>query len=229
MALLSATEASGVRPGTGNAWRRRAPLTGIAFAVLFVAGNAINDVPKGNASNKAWVDYFASTGNRIGLVVSAFLLVIAGLCLAGLFSTLWSRIAEAQAPRRLSPLPLVAAGISAASIAAGAVLNAAVAGGMLFGSLPEPNADILRFANQLGYPLIMVGGMLAAALAIAGISLQANRVGIFSRRLTVFGLVAAVITLFSFVFLPMVITVIWFLVVSVVLLRRRVAPDQVNA
>jgi hypothetical protein len=187
------------------------------------------NTPDANASNKKWLDYFASSGNQIAQVVSAFLFVLAGLCLLWFLTVVWSRVAAARRPEATSPLPLLAAGVAAVSIAIGGVFNAIIAGAMIFGNgkLPEPRADILRVFGQISFPLIAVAGMIAFALALGCLSLQARRAGVFGGGLTIFSLVVAVLALFSFIFFPMLLVLVWFLVVSVVLLRRR--PDTAPA
>jgi hypothetical protein len=131
----------------------------VAFVVLFIAGFATMNTPNANASNKKWVDFFASSGNQISLVVSGFLFVLAGLCLLWFLSVVWSRVAAARRPESTSPLPLLTAGVAAVSIAIGGVFNAIIAGAMIFGGkLPEPRADILRVFGQISFPLIAVAG-----------------------------------------------------------------------
>jgi hypothetical protein len=195
----------------------------VAFVVLFIAGFATMNTPDANASNKKWVDFFASSGNQISLVVSAFLFVLAGLCLLWFLTMVWSRVAAARRPEVTSPLPLLAAGAAAVSIAIGGVFNAIIAGAMIFGngSLPEPRADILRVFGQISFPLIAVAGMIAFALALGCLTLQARRAGVFGRGLTIFSLVVAVVALFSFIFFPMLLVLVWFLVASVMLFRRQ--------
>src|ERR1700726_2119982 len=66
---------------------RRAMAAGIAFVVLFFAGVLLNfsnapESKSGEASAavaQKWVSYLSSSGNRTGLIVSAYLLVLAGL------------------------------------------------------------------------------------------------------------------------------------------------------
>jgi hypothetical protein len=192
--------------------------------VFFVAGFATTPSPTDNNSNLTWLNYFASSGNQIKTLVSGFMFVLAAVCLAAFLTTLWSKIAEARRPQLTSPLPLVGAAMGAAGIALGGVLIAAVSGAMIFGQLRLPPADILRFGNDAAFPAITVAGMFGTALAIAGIGFQATNAGLFGRRFRVVSVVAAVITVFSFGFFPLLAPLLWFLIVSIVLLRRK-APD----
>ncbi len=193
--------------------------------------------PSDSDSNRVWLNYFSTSGHQIQTLVSGFLFVLAALCLLVFVTTLWSRIAEARRPESTSPIPLVGGGMAAAGIALGGVLEAAVSGGMIFGQLRLPPADILRFGNDAAFPAITVAGMFGAALAIAGLAVQARSAGLFGRRFQIVGLVVAVVTVFSFGFFPLVAPLLWFLVVSIMLLRKKpsvgqpatTAPDSVAA
>lgn len=225
MAVLSGAEAptagaTAVEPSTRSRWARWEPLTGIGFVVLFVAGlltsNSLNDTD----SNRQWLNYYASSGNQVRILVSGFLIVLASMCLVLFVTSLWSRIAVARRPQTISPLPLVAAGVGAAGIALGGVFSATVPGAMIFGQLRLPSADILRFSTDLSFPAIAVAGMFGVALAVGSLAVQAHRAGLYGRRFAIVGVAVAIITAFSFAFFPIAATMIWFLVVSIMLLRR---------
>jgi hypothetical protein len=210
-------------------WRRWEPLTGIAFAVLFVVGFLILNIPDDNASNQTWINYFADRGHRVAVVVSAYLLVAAGLCLVAFLTTLWTRIASARRPHATSPLGLVAAGVAAACIVVGAMVDASVSGSMIFGSTPLPGADTLRLVFDIMFPCVAVAGMIAASLSITTLSIQGYGAGLLGRSLLVVSLVVAVGLLASVFFIPMVLLPIWAIVMSVALVRRGTASPEVAA
>ncbi len=201
-------------------WVRLAPLTGIAFVVLFFGSVAASSPPKGSASDKAWVAAYATRGKQLQHLTTGYLLVFAGLCLMAFLTTLWTRVAGARSPARTSVLPLVAAGLSAASIAAGGVIMASSSGNKLFGKTPMPNADLLRFEDGLGFAMVAVAGMLAAALAIVCLGVQARSAGVFGTGLFVFSLVVAVLLIGAAAFVPILALLVWLVVVAVVLMRR---------
>jgi len=83
---------------------------------------------------------------------------------------------------------------------------------------------------------VALGGMWAAALAVAVLSVQGRAAGLFSSRLSIFGGIVAVLLLLSLLFVPIIALLIWAVVVSVSWLRRRdeleptvenVAPQRV--
>lgn len=212
---VGAPTARATRGGTLERW---APLSGIAFVVLFFFAFFMTNMPDANASDAKWHSYFANSGNRATLLIAGFLMVLAALCLLSFLTMLWGR-AAARTPEAPHHLPLVAAGVGAACLAVGGILSATIAGAMVFGSMPEPSAGILRFADQLAFPVIAVAGMWAVALSVAGISLQAHRAGLIGSGMRTFGLVTAAFTVVSLFFFPMVVLLVWCLIVGVRLLR----------
>jgi hypothetical protein len=146
-------------------------------------------------------------------------MVFAGLSLASFLTALWRRIGAAAPDRSFSPLPIVAAAAAAACISAGGVVMAAVAGGELFGTYPLPGAGVLRLSNDLGFALVSVGGMMAAALAIACLSVQGRTAGVLGRRTSAFGIVVAVVLLAAVLFVPIAAALMWAVVVAVQWLR----------
>jgi hypothetical protein len=201
-----------------KAWRRWEPLTGVGFIVLFVAGLVINNSPNPDESNATWHSYFADKGHQALVTIDGFLLVASGLCLLAFLSTIHQRIA-ARRGAAPSPLPIVVGGVAAAAIMIGGVAQAAVTGSMIFANLAEPGPDALRVAQAMGYPIIMVAGMFAASLSVAGLSIQAYSARILGGRLLTFGVVCAVGLLASVFFIPMVLLPIWVIAMTIVLMR----------
>jgi hypothetical protein len=202
-------------------------LLGIGFSVLFFVAFMLNNSPDSNASNATWTRWFANSGHRTEQIESAFLFVIAALCLLSFLTHVWTRVNGPGEGLR-NPLPLLAATFGAVAIAIGGTAAAVVAGAMAFGSAPEPSPDVLRYADNVGYPIITVAGMIAVALAIGMLSVQAGRSGLFGRRLMIFGVAMAVITLASFEFFPLLAVLVWCIVVGIVLARRE-DPAVVHA
>lgn len=203
---------------------RLTPWLGVGFAVFFVVAIFMENTPDANAPDAKWTTYFASSSNRTTVIIGAFLFVVAALCLGSFLSTLWSQVAAPGPEGARNPAALVVGALGAAAIAIGGVQTGTIAGAMVFGNLKEPSAAILRFADQLGYPIITLAGMISVAAAIAILTVQGRRAGVFGRGMTIYGAIAAVATVASFLFFPMVLTLIWFIAASVVLARRRPAP-----
>ncbi len=202
-----------------------ARFAGIAFIVFFLASVVASSVPANNASDAKWIAAYTGHSHQAGHLATGVLLVLAALSLMTFLVTVWGRIAQAQEPTRLSPVPLVASAISAACIAVGGVAMAAISGTELFGKFPLPSVDLLQFSNDLGFALVAVGGMLTAAFSVACLSVQGRSAGVFSRRTATFGVVVAVILLASVAFVPMAALWLWVIVVTVQILRKPAAAS----
>jgi hypothetical protein len=214
--------------GAGTPPARWAPLTGIAFVVFFLGGVVASNAPSDNASPASWMAAYTGGGRQFSHEASGVLLVLAALSLMSFLVTTWSRVGRLRPEGSHSAVPLAAAGVSAACIAVGGVLMAlgsSVAHGFAR-SDPAATATLLRLTNDGGFIMVAVPGMLAAALAVAGLSLQAHRAGLFGRPMQVFGIVVAVILLASLAFIPIAALLVWLVVTAIVLVRRSApGPD----
>jgi hypothetical protein len=199
--------------------KRAIPLSGIGFVVFFLAGVGVSDVPSSSASDRAWLAAYSGHGKQAGHLATGFLLVLAGLCLLAFITHLW-RAAAAAGDGSPSPLPVLSAAVAAACMAAGGILMAAASATALLYSEPLPGADVLRFANDAGFGLAGVAGMLAAALSVLGVSAQARAAGLFGARMRRFSLLVATVLLASIVFVPILALLAWVIAATVVLVRR---------
>lgn len=213
------------RSGSPGGWSRRAPWTGVGFVALFIGSVVASSPPSDGASDARWVASYSTRSDQIEHVATGVLLVLAGLLLMVFLTHLWTRIAEARQPHFTSPLPVVAAGVAASCMAVGGILMGLTAGSLL-GSAPMPSADFLRFGNDAGFVMVGIPGMIATAISIACLSVQAHSVGIFGKRLLRFSLAVGVVLLASFAFLPIAALLVWLIVVAVSLLRGRRSPGR---
>jgi hypothetical protein len=208
---------------------RTAPLSGIAFVVFFIASIVVSSAPKATASDQAWIAAYATHAKQAQHLATGILLVLAGLSLAAFLTCLWQRVRQARPGHDFSPLPVIAAGIAAACMSVGGVLMAGASGSALIGSAPLPGVAVLRLGDEVGFAMVAVGGMLAAALSVALLAAQARRAGLFGSRLTRFSVVVAVLLLASVTFVPIVALLIWSLVVATGLLRGSIGAEAATA
>jgi hypothetical protein len=117
---------------------RLAPLTGFAFVVFFIAGVTVSTAPSNSASGKTWIAAYTGHAHQAGHLATGILLVLAALSLMSFLTHVWTRGVAASRPRAASPLPIVAAGVSAGCIAVGGILMAGASGSALLYSSPAP-------------------------------------------------------------------------------------------
>lgn len=213
---ITGTEAS-VTPVRRHAAARWEALSGLGFVVLFVGGVVASSPPADNAPDASWIANYTGRAHQASHLATGLLLVLAGLCLLAFLTGLWRRLAAMD--RTLSPLPVAAAAVSAACIAAGGVVMGFVSGGELVGRYPLPGADVLRLSNDLGFALAGVAGMITAGFAVACLSVQGYRAGMFGRKMRGFGIGVGVVLLGSIAFFPIAVLLAWVAVVAVRSLR----------
>jgi hypothetical protein len=215
---------------------RRAMAAGIAFVVFFVAGVLLNfgDTPNIKSSDtnavvaQKWVTELSGSGHRAGLLVSAYLLILAGLAFIWFTTGLRAWLAPDLAIGRIiSSLGVLAAG----AMAAAAMTGAAVAGSIAFGNNPVPqNGDAIRLVMEPFFPfLFVVFGLVSAAL-IATVAVAVMRTGILPRWVAYTGWIAVLGSVAGVFFLPFVLALLWYLVVGIMgLIRASPTPAAVAA
>lgn len=201
---------------------RRRGWSGVAFAVLYVAGL----VPLGDLlgsfgdSDATFVAYFAKDSNRIGAVFGGVGLALAGLVFFWFLSNL--RLA-AEGP---GPLPgvVTAAGTTfVVLMLTGAAALVAVPYARTFGGAFDDEAILVgteALLPQLGYVLLAVLAMSSAAALIVAVTISGRVRAVFPRWLVRLGFAAS---MFVFLLGPSVIGLLgvplWALAVGIHWLR----------
>jgi hypothetical protein len=206
-----------------NGQLRRAMAAGVAFVVLFFASVILNfsnapESKSGEASAavaQKWVSYLSSSGNRTTLIVSGYLLILAGLAFVWFTAGLRAWLAEdVLAGRIISSLGVLGAG----AMAAAAMAGTAVAGVVSFGSNePVPmDGDVIRITMNLFFPfLFVVFGLVSAAL-IATVALTVKRTSVLPGWVTYTAWLAVLGSVLGVAFFPFVLPLLWYLVVGIV-------------
>ena len=198
-----------------------AALPGLLFVIATLVAIFTMNAPDDNASNQAWISYFADHGNRVLLLVDGYLLLAGGLLLIGFFVQLHRRIRATSAASGAATLALVTGTAAGALVSLGGLISAALPGATIFGSTPVPHdRGLLQLTLNLGFVTAFVGGMAVAAVAIVALSREAQRSGYIGRKLAIAGYVAAAAGLAAATFLPIFVLLLWVIVVSVVMARR---------
>jgi hypothetical protein len=195
---------------------RRTSLAAAIFAVTFVAGLLLVNNPDSESSPATFARFYAKSGNRVHLVLSAVLLSASALAWVVTVTGLRERVGDGAAGRVAS----TAAAATAALIGVGGTLLAAIPAAMTFGSAPAPGVDLERFLPQAGYAALTLFAMPAAALSVTAICVAALRTAALPRWLAYLGFAASVLLLASLEFFPIVPFVVWVVATAVVLARR---------
>jgi hypothetical protein len=172
---------------------RLGALAGLAFAVLFLMGTAILNIPRG-VSDQKLIAWWSDSGNQLTAVVSMYCFVLAGLCFLAFLVQLRSRLLAAEGGAGALTTLVVASGAVFVAMLFVAAASRGVIGFAIKSpgdneSLPGP--DTLRYLPQTGYAVLGSAGLLAAAVAMAGTSWLIARTAVFGRWLAWVGAVAA--------------------------------------
>ena len=199
-------------------WQHWSPLTGIAFAVLFLVALGVSGSGPGDTPAEV-TQWYADDGNRGAAFFVFFLIVGAALCLLWFLGALRGVLIRAEGdPARWTALGFGAGVASATLLLAAAslyVTPAATAGQEEF---PFDAATANAFANA-GFAVLVCSAM-AGALLVLATSIVAYRTGLLPRCLALAGFIVAPLLLFSIFFLPLFVWLAWVLAISLVLMVR---------
>jgi len=203
---------------------KRSMAAGIAFVVLFVVGVFVSF---GNAPNikkhdsdavaaAKYVKQLSDSGHRAGLIIGAYLVVLAALALVWFSQGLRSLVNSEAAGRLVAALGV----LGAAALSVGAMCSAVMAGAISFGNEKVPqDGDTIRVVMDLSFPLLFVVGGLVMAAIIATIAVRGGgSLPVWLQYTSWLGVLGAVMAV---IFLPMALPLLWFLAVAITILVRR--------
>jgi hypothetical protein len=200
---------------------RTAPLAGVAFVVVYIAAWIISRSPDSDDPAATIAAYYSEKSNRVLEVVSAYLFVAAAILFVCFVAGLRRRLRPAEGGEATATsVAYGGALVFAGLVVAGAMCIAAVPAGMALGGIRAPEgSDVINFVQSAGYGMILVGGMLFAAMTIVAVSLVSMRTAALPRWSAWLGYVCAFVLLFAVVWLPQIALLVWVLAISVVLFR----------
>jgi hypothetical protein len=203
---------------------RRAMTAGILFVVLFVVGVFLVSTPdikkkdtEATASAK-YAHWISNHGHRVEVVVSAYLLIVAGILFVWFIQALRTELLSTNivADRTVGALSAAGAGV----IAAGAIINATIAGSILFGDEPVPDGDTIRVVMDIAFPMLFVAFGLIYGAIIAAFALVTASTRALPRWVAYTGWLGVLGAILGVIFLPVVLPLLWFLIVAIVGLTR---------
>ena len=201
---------------------RWAPVAGIAFVPFFVVGFGLAttgpDTTKDPPSE--FVKFYSSTGNRIHILMGAYILVLAAVLFCVFAAGLVARV---RAAGGVPTVMIASATVFATLLGIAAACFGWPAGDIAFGSDPVPSGDLLHNLPELGFPILLVPGAFAASAFVFSVGVESRRLGLLPGWLAVASFVVAVLVLGAAAFIPLLLLLLWVLVTSIVQLVRRPA------
>lgn len=202
---------------------RKAMGAGVVFVVALVAGVlfTFGNSPETKSSDTAataahkWLEYLASSSHRTGLIIGAYLLVVAAIAFVWFSTGLREWFAPDVATGRvMSGLGLLGAGALALAAMTGGV---EVAGGIAFGNEPLPaEGEAVRIVAGMFFPLVFVVFGLASAALIGLVALLAQRERRAPGWVGYTAWIGALGALTGVFFFPFLIALLWYLAVAIV-------------
>jgi hypothetical protein len=197
-------------------------VAGMVFVVLFAAGVILTfaDSPNVKSSDtgataaQKWATEMSHSGQRAGLVIGAYALIIAAIAFVWFCSGVREWVAsDTTTSRAISSLAVLGAGaMGVASMTGGA----AIAGAKLFGNEPLPSGDTMHAISQLFFPLLFVVFGLVSSCLSGTIATCARRVDRAPRWLVWAGWVGSIASLAGVVFFPFILVLLWYLALAIV-------------
>jgi len=213
----------------GSSWSRWAPISGIAFVVLYVFAVFAAKTPDSSDPADTIAAYYPDSKNhRVWMIVAAYVLIGAAMLFLWFLSGLRSRLRAAEGEDgTLSTLAFAAGVMFVTLVSIGGLALASVPASISFAENKVPvGADTIEILMSLGYGAILVGGMLSAAVMIFTISVLTLRTGALPRWSAWVGFLAAIALLFAVIWLPQIALLIWTLCVSIAMLARPAVTTQ---
>jgi hypothetical protein len=202
-------------------WERWGPIAGIVFVVLFVVGLSMNNLPSADDSVTKITNYYNDGGNRAQIIIASYLLWLAGLFFFWFIASLRTRLLAVESvPGRLTSISFGGGIVFIAMLMVAASCFASIAGDITFGGENFAGADGARYLPELGYPVLIIGGMFAVIAMIDAASILIVRTNVLPKWIGWFGFFAAVALLFAGFFVPMLAFLLWVVFVSVAMLRE---------
>jgi hypothetical protein len=211
------------------AFARWWPLTGLAFIGLWLASFAITDNdPDSKDTDAEIVAFFAKSGNQNKHFAAFFMILGACLLFVWFLAMLRERLVRLTGG---GPLPALAFGSGLVATALWIVADALFAAPAIAADETSKfhlDPDTFRILGDLGYLAWFSGVTIASGMVVAT-AVVALRTGLLPKWVAWLSFVVALTMLVAFFFIPFLIMLGWILVVSLILIWRREAPQPTAA
>jgi hypothetical protein len=185
-------------------------------AIVYIAGHILfAPVPGGGDVKAADFEKFYVTDDSTGLAIAGALVLTLG-CLGMLwfFNEVRERI---ETP--LARAGFVSAAIGLALTAAGAAIVAGPSGVQFNSDEPFVGNAVAHAMAQAGYGVMLIGGAMFLGLGVGMLAIEGRRLGVLLPWVGIVGVVAAVLQLVGYIWLPIFLIPLWVLIVAITGLR----------
>lgn len=199
-------------------WERWAPLSGIAYVVLFIVALFVTGDGAGNTPSE-YTSYYADSGNRDKEIFAFFLLVGAALVLLWFVAALRGILVRAEGEAARWTALAFGAGVASATllcIAASLFVSPAI---LAEDGDFELDAGAGNLLTNAGYAAF-VCSVMAGAMLVFATSIVSLRTLVLPRWLALVGFLVAAVLLFAVFFFPLFVWMAWVLAVSIVVILR---------
>jgi hypothetical protein len=203
--------------------RRSVIVSGTLFAVAYVASLfGVLDLPEGVDSDAAVQAAFAD--DQVRIIIGVYLLAVAGLAFLHFLAVLRAWLRDIVGGETSADVAFAGGVIYVAMLFAASGMWGVLAFGTALDELPEPvDATLARTLTNLGFMLLLVFGLLAAAAMVLATSIAVLRARRAPRWLGWSGMVAAPLLLLGPFYVPQLLVPLWVVATSVGLARA--SPD----
>jgi hypothetical protein len=204
---------------------RTGPICGLLFTPIYAAFVFIPRLPEASYTDEQVLDLYRDPGASSAILLSSLLIGIAGGILLVFLADLWDRLRSAGALATLA----VSGGVLYVGMLflAGAFWGGYAGGGA--GPLEaapdlQHSATLARVLTDTGFEVLLIYGLLAAAVMVVATSAAAQRTGILPHGVVIAGYVIAALLLAGFAWIPQFLVPLWVLTVSINFLRSPAIP-----
>jgi hypothetical protein len=199
-----------------------AGVAGLVFATLFSVSMVLfyRHPAAGSSAAEIAAWYLRDRGTAIGFV-GVYLMPFAGIAFLWFVATVRDRIG-AREDKFFATVFLGGGILFVAMLYAAAAAISAPLAAVKFQHAPPPSPDVFVFARGLGYTLLFVFGLRAAAVFMIVSSTIALRTGALPRWIAYLGFAVALVLLFSVSYVRAIVFAFpaWVALVSILALRR---------
>jgi hypothetical protein len=179
---------------------------------VYVVGHLLlAPVPGGGDTSANDFQKFYVTDDRAGLAIAAVLVLTIG-CLGMLW--FFHEVRE-QMETPVARAGFVFTAVGLALVAAGAAIVAGPAGVQVNSNEPFVGNAVAHAMAQAGFGVMLIGGAMFLGLGVGVLAFEGRRLGVLVPWVGIAGIVAGVLQLAGYIWLPMFAIPLWVLIVAV--------------